>query len=439
MVALDQTRTDATNVLADNRDERPARRDRLAIPALIAAQAISSIGNSLTAIAIPWFVLATTGSAARTGMVAFAGTVPYIIAGLLGGAIVDRFGYKRSSVISDLASGVTVAMIPTLHFLDLLQFWHLLVLAFLGALLDVPGFVARNAMVPRLSSRAGGPLERTNAGMQIALTGSSVLGPALAGILIATLGEASVLYVDAASFALSALIIGTLIVYPHIARVSEQTGLAAALSDARDGVRFFLSGPFLGKVIFISLLANFVFAPLFSVLFPPYVKELFGNPQALGFLGAAFGAGSLVGTIAYGAFGPRLRRYPIFLASMAVTTVGFWLLPWSSSLAISMLASLTIGLAAAPLNIFGMTCIQERVPEEMLGRVFGALLACAQLGAPLAVLAAGFGIEAFGVRVPLAVAAAIFSLAAIFSFASPAMREIERSPSFQSVMNGVSE
>src|SRR5690349_2578952 len=81
--------------------EPVTRRDRLAIPALVAATAISSIGNNLTSIAIPWFVYITTGSATRTGLVAFAGLLPIAIGGVLGGAIIDRLGFKRSSVISD--------------------------------------------------------------------------------------------------------------------------------------------------------------------------------------------------------------------------------------------------------------------------------------------------------------------------------------------------
>jgi MFS family permease len=380
----------------------------------------------LTAIAIPWFVLVTTGSAARTGLVAFAGTVPIIIAGVLGGAIVDRIGYKRSSVVSDIASGLTVAMIPTLHYLGWLEFWHLLVLAFFGALLDVPGWVARNAMIPALAQRVGMPLERINAAMQIATTAASVLGPALAGILIATLGEAAVLYIDAASFAVSATIIGAFVVYPHIVRVTEATGLRATFVDAMEGVRFFVADRFLAKIMVISVVANFVVAPLFSVLFPSYVKELFDRPQALGFLAAAFGAGSVIGTVAYGAVGPRVSRYPVLLGSIAAVTAGLWVFPWSSSLVLSIGGGLVIGLAVGPMNVVGMTIIQERVPQGMLGRVTGALIAISQLAVPVSVLLAGFGVETFGVRAPLAVAAGIFTIVAIYSFIDPIMRQVDR-------------
>src|SRR5262245_35966686 len=87
----------------------PGEQKRLPIVALLTANAISMVGNNLGIVAIPWFVLETTGSAARTGVIAFATVLPTVIAAILGGALVDRFGNKRISVISDLVSAVTVA------------------------------------------------------------------------------------------------------------------------------------------------------------------------------------------------------------------------------------------------------------------------------------------------------------------------------------------
>jgi MFS family permease len=87
---------------------------------------------------------------------------------------------------------------------------------------------------------------------------------------------------------------------------------------------------------------------------------------------------------------------------------------------------LVIGLAVGPMNVVGMTIIQERVPQGMLGRVTGALIAISQLAVPVSVLLAGFGVETFGVRAPLAVAAGIFTIVAIYSFIDPIMRQVDR-------------
>ena len=122
---------------------------RVPIIALFTANAISLAGNVMANIAIPWFVLETTGSAARTGVTGFFTILPVVVAGFLGGAITDRLGYRRMSIASDIASGATVALIPLLHFTVGLQFWQLMLLVFLGGLLDAPGGTARTAMVPR--------------------------------------------------------------------------------------------------------------------------------------------------------------------------------------------------------------------------------------------------------------------------------------------------
>lgn len=104
----------------------PKTKNPLPLFALFTANAISMIGNVLTALAIPWFVLQTTGSATQTGVTGSFSILPVVLAGLLGGALIDRLGYKRTSIIADLVSGITVALIPLLFFTGGLEFWQLM-------------------------------------------------------------------------------------------------------------------------------------------------------------------------------------------------------------------------------------------------------------------------------------------------------------------------
>jgi MFS family permease len=171
---------------------------------LYAANAVSLVGNNLTNIAIPWFVLVTTGSAAKTGITLFFSITPIVIAGFFGGAIVDRLGYKRTSIISDLASGATVASIAGLHALGLLEFPILLGLVFLGALLDAPGGTARAALIPDMAKLADVPIDRASASIQVVERGSRLIGAPLGGVLIAAVGPAGALWIDALTFAVSA-------------------------------------------------------------------------------------------------------------------------------------------------------------------------------------------------------------------------------------------
>src|SRR5918997_2044603 len=116
--------------------------------ALVAANAISLLGNVVAAVAIPWFVLLTTGSAARTGVAAFFTTLPLALGALFGGAVADRVGHRRASIGSDVASAAAIAGIPLLHAFGALDFWVLLALGFAAAVFDAPGQAAREALLP---------------------------------------------------------------------------------------------------------------------------------------------------------------------------------------------------------------------------------------------------------------------------------------------------
>jgi MFS family permease len=117
-------------------------------------------------------------------------TVPLVVSAFFGGTLVDRVGFKRMSVAADLTSALTVALIPLLYATVGLAFWQLLVLVFLGAVLDAPGHVARQSLFPDLVQLAGVRLERANAISQVIWRLSWLLGPPLAGLLIALLGPA---------------------------------------------------------------------------------------------------------------------------------------------------------------------------------------------------------------------------------------------------------
>src|SRR5947209_3766719 len=109
-------------------DIEAANKTRVPIVALFTANAISTVGNVFAFIAIPWFVLQTTGSASKTGLTAFFTILPTVLAAFFGGAVVDRLGFKRTSVIADCASTITIGLIPLLYSTIGLEFWQLLVL-----------------------------------------------------------------------------------------------------------------------------------------------------------------------------------------------------------------------------------------------------------------------------------------------------------------------
>jgi MFS family permease len=394
--------------------------NRFPIVALLTANAISMVGNNLGIVAVPWFVLETTGSAARTGVVAFATVLPTVLAAILGGALVDRVGNKRISVLADLVSGATVACIPLLHHTIGLEFWQLVLLVFLGALLDAPGNTARMAVVPELAEIGGVSLERTNGAAQAIQSGSVLLGPPLAGLLIAWLGASDVLWLNSASFAVSAAIVATM-----VPRDRLREGVPGRyLVEVREGLSFIRRDRFLFALLGIGAIANFAGAPLFSVVLPVYARNFHGTATDLGLILGGIGAGSLLGAIAFGSIGSRFprRRLAIALSVASALPVAFLALEPPIWLAIAAMA--ISGFGDGVVNPLIITVIYEHVPAALRGRVLGSMLAGILAAAPLGMLLAGWAIEPLGIiSVILAISALLLLVTVLFAL-TPALRDL---------------
>lgn len=399
-------------------------RERYGIWTLAVANGISQVGNSMTALAIPWFVLVTTDSASRTGIAGAVVALSPVLAGIVSGPIVDRLGFRASSIISDALSGITVALIPILYLLDWLSFGQLLLLVFLGAFFDVPGHTARGALVPSLARRSGMPLERANSIMQISYgTSDAVIAPLLAGVLIAAVGAANVLFIDAGTFAISILIVGFLItVRPATQSASggeEEEDEAGSVERMLAGFRFVIRDRVLQTVLPVAILFNFVGRAYGGVLLPVYVRDEFDNPAYFGLIIGAMGIGMLLGVVLFGAYGNRFSRYNTFLAGFGLSAVAIWVFTLPVFLPTDLLGMFLFGLGMGPANPLLQTLLQIRTPERMLGRVLSAIFTLFTVAAPLGVLAAGFAVDIIGLHPSLIIAATLITLVPLWVGLSP--------------------
>ena len=399
--------------------------ERIGIWALAAANGISQLGNTLTFLAVPWFVLQTTGSASRTGLASATFALAAIVSGLTIGNLIDRVGYRRMSILADALSGISVALIPTLYLLDWLTFWQVLVLIFLGAYFDTPARTARGALTPALAVLSRMPLERANSILRVAgVSGDIILGPALAGTLIVVIGEVNLLFIDAGTFALSILIVAFLIRLPAAASQSSDTAAAAESESRLDafvaGFRFVLRDRVMGVVLPVNLLYSFVLSAYFGVILAVYVDEHLGNAAYFGVLITTQGVGMLLGTLIYGYFGHRYRRYTLLLATSPLSAGALWLFTVPVYYPTDLLAMFLFGMAGGPFSPLMRTIIQERTPEHLLGRVLNALFTLVAVAAPLGALTAGIAIDidAIGLRTVQLAAATLITLVPLwFAFA----------------------
>ena len=400
---------------------------KLPLFALLSANAISLIGNQLTYVAIPWFVLQTTGSAAKTGIAAFATTLPALLAAFFGGPLVDRWGYKRTSVIADIASGLTVVLVPTLHHTIGLAFWQLIALTFLGALLDTPGGTARDSLLPDLAVYAGTRLERVNAINQAIWRAGGLLGPPLAGVLIVSLGPSNVLFLDAASFAASAVLIAGAV--PARRAAAPENSARASVSyvaELREGMRFIGNDRLLLAIILSFTALNALSEPLFAVVLPVYARNTFGSVVALGLMLAAFALGGLAGTALFGAVAHRIPRRPLYIASFLTIAALWWPLLALPSLPLLLALLALRGFMGVPPNLLALTISQERIPAHLRGRVFGVGRSLALAALPPSVILVGFSLEVVGLRSTIVALAVIQLLLALTLLYSPALRDMGR-------------
>lgn len=399
-------------------------RDRTPVFGLLLANIISVTGNMLALIALPWFVLETTGSAAKTGLVGFSVALPAFIAGVFGGTLVDRVGYKRMSIVSDVVSGVGVAAVPLLYHTIGLAFWQLLVFVFIGALLDVPGMTARRSMIPELTRTGGFRLEQINSAFESVQYISLLLGPPLAGVLIAWLGASNVLWIDAASFVASAGVIAAVVPSQSLHRDPESS--SRYIDEMMAGLRFLRRDRVLFALAISLAITNFLGSSFFSVLFPVYVQDHYGRATVLGLMGAAFGVGALAGSVTYGAVGHRLPRRLIWMAGFIIAPLELWALTATSWIPVIVGAMVIGAFFTGPINAMMVTIRHERIPEGLRGRVFSTYSAIAMAAAPAGMLLVGYAIEGIGLRVTIIAIAAFLQVVGIAMFFVPAFRDMDQ-------------
>jgi MFS family permease len=398
-----------------------AQRNRMPLVALLTANVVSTVGNIFTTISVPWFVLETTGSPTMTG-IAGAVTALSFVASFFGGTLVDRIGFKRVAVAGDLASGIAIALVPLLYHTVSLEFWQLLALIFLRALFNTPGNTARLGLLPELITLAGASKDRVNGIYQATINGATLIGTALTGILIALVGTSNTLWLDAASFLVSATLV-SLAVPASLQPVSP----ASRPSYCRElvaGWQFLVQDRLLWGMAVLAALVNFIGAALFAVILPVYALEVYGTSVSLGALFAGASAGTLIGSVCYTAVAVRLSRYRLLMIGVALLSAVFWLLAPFPALIVAVVAVGLRGIATglvAP--IFGVVQ-QERVPFTLRGRVFGTSQALGTLAIPLGTVLAGYGVSLFGLHGALVSMGALTLVATLWAVTNRALREM---------------
>ena len=380
-----------------------------AIGALVIAETISMVGTRMTYLALPWFVLVTTGSPGKMSLVLAAEILPMAVLGVPSGALVQRLGSRATMLASDLVRVPVLASVPLLHAAGLLTFPLLLgIVALLGCFAP-PYFAAQRTILPELVGEDERRMSQANSAIEGGTAFAALIGPALAGVLIPFLGAANVLYVDAATYLVAFLLVLAFVPRRKPLRAGAASGILAGL---RFLVRDRLLAPVGGTMIVFGL-----FAAGLSAGLPVYAYDEFdGSSRIAGLFYAALGAGAIAGTVL--AVLVVRRVAPLRLAAFGIVafSIPLWVMPllppWPVVFVALFAAMLFTPLVNGP--ILGV--ITARTPVELRPKVMTALISANTIAAPLGFLIAGQVLERWGV-VPLftAVVAGITWMAIVFA------------------------
>ena len=380
------------------------------IAALVAAEIVSILGSRMTYLALPWFVLVTTGSATKMSLVLAVEILPMAILGIPSGVLVERLGARTTMLVCDAARAPLLIALPILHAAGILHFSLLLALVFLLGCFMAPYFAAQRVILPELVGEDETTIAQANSVIEGGTAFAGLAGPALAGILIPVIGAPNVLYVDGATYIISFLLVAGFV--PR----RKPVAAGATRHGVLAGIRFLLRDRLLGPLSGTVIVLNFLGAALSATL--PYYAyhEFSGDSKVAGLFFTAMGAGALLGSI--GAVLVVKRLAPLKLAGLAIVamTLPLWLLPLDLPAA-GVMAVLFCAMLFAPLvngPVIGV--ITARTPVDLRPKMMTALITVSTLTAPLGFLVAGQLLEPWGVlHVFAAVAVGMTATALVFA------------------------
>ncbi|MET7673809.1 MFS transporter [Streptomyces seoulensis] len=378
--------------------------------AVLAAEGVSMLGSSLTVVAVPWLMLTTTGSARDMGLVMAAQLAGTTVVGVLGASWAGRAGPRRVMLLGDACRGTLIALVPVLISAGTLAVPLTAAAMFVFGAIMAPYAAAQQAMLPDVVGEDETLLSRATAALQGAMRLSMTLGPPLAGLLVGLLGPVPVILADAASFALSLLVLRR-----FLPRTTPAPPRPSRLGAA--GVRALFAEPLTATWSLALVCSEFAWQGLFAAL--PVVALEFGDrgPTVAGVLSGAFGAAALTGTLLVG---PLLRRLPASALAtggrvlLALCFLGLLLpLGLAAVLGCLVLAGLLNGVSSAPVAAVRALRLPAAVRAEAL--TVGTAVALA--GGTCGLLVSSTTIQPGGTRTVFAVLAVAQVTAAVLHVA----------------------
>ena len=377
------------------------------LAAVLVAESVSLTGSAMTYVALPWFVLITTGSAAKMAWVLAAELLPVGLLGIPAGSLIARLGAKRTMNLADGLRAPLMTAIPILHWTGHLTFPLLLTFTFLIGCFMAPYYASSRLILPEVVGEDEQLVAQGSAFVQAATQLTQLGGPILGGLLISWLSAPTVLLVDAATYVFSFFVIFVFVrAGKRVAPDESSRGLFA-------GLRYVVKDKLLGPMMAAAAFINFVAQGLFAMLPVLVVRRFDENPKILGFFFAAFGAGALIGSLIAAQVVRKVALTKLAGLAILGMAVPLWLLaitlPWPLVLVVLALFGVFAPLVNAPV----LALLTVRTPGALRPKVMTAVMTLSAIIGPLGFLAVGQALQYVGMTVVFLAIAAGFSAGAI--------------------------
>jgi MFS transporter, DHA3 family, tetracycline resistance protein len=385
-------------------------------------QTLSRVGDFVYEIALAWWVLETTGSAETMGLVLIFSITPSLLFLLIGGVTVDRLPRVRLMLLSDVGRGIVALMVAALAFSGQLQIWHV----YLASLFF--GFVmaffqpAYSAIVPQLLPQED--LASANALTSISANLGRVAGPALGAVLIGRLGSTVAFALNGVSFLISVVFLIPLAFarIPQPARTEE----SHIWGEMRQGFVTVLAWPWLWISIIVFSLVNVTLIGPYYVAMPFLVSDFMkADVNRLGLIYSIFPVGFVIGGAWLGRYQKLSRRGTLMYVTLALAAIMLGLYGFPMPLWILILAALVNGIALQFGALAWTHLLQEKIPNEQLGRVSSIDAMGSMSLMPVGMALAGWATGTFGPALVFIVGGALTALAGLGAMLHPAIRELD--------------
>jgi DHA3 family macrolide efflux protein-like MFS transporter len=335
---------------------------------LMGSEVMGHVGRSLYLTVLPWLVLEVTGSNSAVGWATTAIYLPYLVFAVAAGTLVDRLDRRRMMIAVNLLRALLAAAVPMLHVAGILAGWHILLIAFLLSSLDGLFYLGRSSVVPQIVPRE--EIVTANSAITVLVGLAMMAGTVLVGPVVHVLGLA-----NASAFYVATLILSTFLLSPL--QLPPQTGQGERVHrltwrDLLQGVSYVWHAPVVRTIFMLDALYFVLADGMLRTGVPLFVKDvLHAGPEVYGYIQTAGNAGMLLGALWLGRFGRSLRKERLIVLGWLGYGLSLISYPLFRAFAPALAASFFSLMIGNLIPTCGASLLQERVPQELLGRVFG--------------------------------------------------------------------